>query len=797
MRIEPRDPKTRKRQRVRFAAVFLIGLVSVALIFFIFIYQQFTLQQKSLRIDEKLRLELASKFVSRSLQEVTTDIQLLAESIFTTEYILNPNAGTSSRVKQEFLNLARNTGRYDQIRIIDTSGNERIRIDYNSGSPVVVEKNRLQNKSRRYYFKNAMSLNKGQIYISSMDLNVERGQIEKPLKPVIRFVVPLYKPGETQIKSLLVLNFLAQVMMQDFGHMISDSWGMVMILNEQGSWLYRQDKQDEWDFLKGSRETFTGHYPAAWRSISSSESGVFANRQGFFMFTSLPRFLPNGASESKLNSGPENWRVVSYIAPEHLEFTVWEPVRNHYQSLVLILLLMVMFSYLISHLRTVNIEYFQALANKESQYRNLFENMADGYALHEAIFDENGKPYDLRYLEVNTAFENILGLKKEDVVGKTILELLPDVEPYWVETYCNVAVSGKPARLEQYGGSFGRYFEIAATSPGYGLVAVIFADVTDRRRNEEKLRQAAVVFDSTTEAIMITDAEAKIISVNKAFTEVTGFKLEDVLGKKTTFQKSGKHDDSFYQAIWRSLKKHGQWQGEIWNRRKDGVLYPVWENISVVKDEQGKTTRYISIFSDISTIKKTEQKLNHLAHHDSLTGLANRLAFNANLEQALQRAQRHQNKVALLFMDLDRFKEINDTMGHAAGDRVLQVVAKRLKKSVRAQDVVCRLGGDEFTIILEELSKISDTEKLAKKIIHLVSQPIPLDQKEVAISASVGISIYPDDADNAQDLAKAGDTAMYSAKSRGRQTFAFFSAELDSVDTNVDADIDTSIDTTA
>lgn len=778
MTIRAQDLNKEKEFTVRFLITFAIGITAVILVSFIYIYQEFTLHQKGLQKDESLRLELASKFVTRTLQEVVTDLRWLSGSVAMARYLSDPDSKNTSDVEKEFLNLVRNTGRYDQIRIISVSGHEKIRVNYNKGSQHIVAKQNLQDKSSRYYFNKIMALDRGQIYISPLDLNIESGKVELPHKPVIRFGILLFKPGDSRPVGMLIFNYLVEIMFSDFEHMVSNGWGTSMILNQQGSWLYTQDNEKEPGFIDGNQETFGINYPAAWHSIASSKSGAFRNSRGLFIYTSLPEFSRQGVDS--LESGKTaGWKIVSHISPEKLQFSLWEPVSNQMQTSLLVLLVTAALSFFFARLRFSNIQYTRALISKDSQHRNLFENMADGYALQEAIFDDKGKPVDFRYLEVNSAFEIILGMKREDVIGKTIRELLPDVEPYWIEVYGSVALSGSPARLEQYGGSFGRYFEIAASSPGYGLVAVIFADVTERKRNEEQLRQAAVVFNNTNEAVMVTDADAKVISINRAFTKVTGFELEDVVGKTPSFQKSGKHDDSFYQNLWRSLKETGQWQGEIWNRRKDGVLYPVWENVSVVKDEQGKTTNYISVFSDISTIKRTQNKLNHLAHHDSLTGLANRLAFTANLEQALERAQRHQNKVALLFMDLDRFKDINDNLGHAAGDRVLQVVAKRLKKSVRAQDVVCRLGGDEFTIILEELSRISDTEKLAKKIIDLVSSPITLENKEVAISTSIGISIYPDDADNAQDLAKAGDTAMYSAKSRGRHTFAYFSAELD------------------
>jgi len=779
---KPQGRKLKITSLNRFYVTFLISTVIVTVLAFSFEYQRFVLQRVKLQSAESLRLALASKVVARSLEEIATDIHWLAQSTAMTDYLNSQDPKNVKRVEQEFLNLIKNSNMYDQIRILGQKGRELVRINFNNGSPKVVSVDKLQDKSDRYYFKSAITLGRERIYISPLDLNVDNGVIEQPPKPMIRFAMPLYIENQNAPVGVLVLNHLAGSMLKNFEQMMTGSWGTPMILNQQGYWLYTTEHQKEWGFMKNNPETFGVHYPAAWHAFTSRQSGIFRNSKGLFIFDSLRPYSNIGDSKEVKISTSETWKVASHIPPEALKFSFWKTLTNNQLSAMTLLLLTTLSSYFISRMRTAHIENLRALEKKDMQHRNLFENMADGYALQEALFDENGKPYDFRYIEINSAFERILNVKRADVIGKTVLELFPDVEPYWMETFSNVAVTGKPGRLEQYGGSFDRYFEIAATCPAHGFVAIIFSDVTERKRTEEQLRQAAVVFNNTTEAVMVTDANAKVISVNKAFTKVTGFELDDVRGQDPNFQKSGKHDDAFYQDLWRSLKENGQWQGEIWNRRKDGVLYPVWENISVVKDTQGNITHYISVFSDISSIKQTELKLSHLAHHDSLTGLANRLAYSANLEQALERAQRHKQKVALLFLDLDRFKIINDTLGHAAGDRVLQVTAERLRKSVRAQDVVSRLGGDEFTIILEELSNIKDVENLATKIIGLVSEPIRLEEQELTVSASIGISIYPDDADNAQDLSKAGDAAMYSAKSRGRQTFAFFAAELDYAD---------------
>ena len=311
-------------------------------------------------------------------------------------------------------------------------------------------------------------------------------------------------------------------------------------------------------------------------------------------------------------------------------------------------------------------------------------------------------------------------------------------------------------------------------------VLLVLQNITERKDSEERLRQAATVFENTNDAIVITGPDNKIISVNKAFTDITGYQHEEVIGKNPRVLKSGLHDQEYYKQLWDSLQQHGRWRGEIWNRRKNGEIFPAWENISKVTDPHGEALNYVSVFSDITAIKESEQRLTHLAHHDALTELPNRLLFTANLNHALERAKRYKQKVALLFLDLDRFKLINDTLGHAVGDRLLQAIATRLKKRVRAEDTVARLGGDEFTIILSEISNAEDAGTLAEKIIADVSVPVHIDDQEVVISTSIGISLYPQDADNSEDLARAADAAMYRAKDHGRNTYQYYSNELTS-----------------
>ncbi len=303
-------------------------------------------------------------------------------------------------------------------------------------------------------------------------------------------------------------------------------------------------------------------------------------------------------------------------------------------------------------------------------------------------------------------------------------------------------------------------------------------DITARMDADKSLRQAARVFENTAEGVVITDPEEHILAVNRAFAEITGYTEEEVLGATPRILNSGRHDADFYRAMWAELNRSGQWRGELWNRHKNGQIFPELMTISAVVDGSGELTHYVGVFRDISHLKQSEEKLEFLAHHDPLTGLPNRSLFRARLEQCLQRAARHQRLVGLLFLDLDRFKIVNDTLGHSIGDALLQQVSDTLSKQVRAADTIARLGGDEFVIILEDIPAARFAASFAERLMTAFSQPFTVEGHELFITASMGISLYPRDGEEIDVLVRHADIAMYQAKNGGRNGFSFFESAM-------------------
>jgi diguanylate cyclase (GGDEF)-like protein/PAS domain S-box-containing protein len=314
--------------------------------------------------------------------------------------------------------------------------------------------------------------------------------------------------------------------------------------------------------------------------------------------------------------------------------------------------------------------------------------------------------------------------------------------------------------------------------PVLGIYANRMAMEVERQSAQEELKLAASVFNENVEAIMIADRDTRILRVNPAFSRITGYSGDEAIGQTTRMLKSDRQDGEFYAEFWRGLLEDGVWQGEIWNRCKDGSVVPMWQTISVVRNAAGEIERFISIFSDISEKKMSEERIYHLAHYDVLTGLPNRTSFHTEFENALIHAQRHGSQVALLFLDLDHFKLINDASGHPAGDDLLKQVARRLEDTVRREDTVARLGGDEFTVLLHDIGCSDDAGRVAQKIMQQLAAPFRLENAELVVTASIGVSVFPRDGDDVSTLLKNADTAMYRAKEQGRNNCQFFTVEM-------------------
>jgi diguanylate cyclase (GGDEF)-like protein/PAS domain S-box-containing protein len=306
----------------------------------------------------------------------------------------------------------------------------------------------------------------------------------------------------------------------------------------------------------------------------------------------------------------------------------------------------------------------------------------------------------------------------------------------------------------------------------------VYADITARKEAEEKLRLSATVIEHIADGVVVLDAEGTIVAVNPAFTQITGYTEAEAMGRDRTLTRSGRHEQSFYEEMWQEQMDKGFWRGELWSVRKNGEMYLEFLTVSAVRDTRGRATHYVGVFSDITKAKESQEKLDHLAHHDPLTALPNRLLFHDRLQHALLRAARDGEQLALLFIDLDRFKNVNDTLGHHIGDELLKQVAKALQDRLREGDTLARLGGDEFIVLLENIENQYGASQVAEKLVQMFEEPFMVAGHELFVTCSVGISLFPDDAADLNMLIRNADVAMYQAKARGRNGFSFYAPSM-------------------
>lgn len=419
-----------------------------------------------------------------------------------------------------------------------------------------------------------------------------------------------------------------------------------------------------------------------------------------------------------------------------------------------------------------------ALEASQARYFDLYHLAPVGYL----TLDEQGL-----ILEANLTAAELLGLPRKSLIKQLFSRFIPPAEQELYQAYLKqLPTTGKPQTIELHlikrnAAPFWARLETKRSQAADGRMVfqVIISNIDDSRQSMERLRQASAMFATAREGVMVTDPMEQILIVNRAFCELTGYSEEEVLGKTPRILQSGRQDKAFYEAMRAQLDATRYWQGEIWNRRKNGEVYPQLLTISAVLDDQARVTHYVGVFSDLSQIKDATERLEFLAHHDVLTGLPNRLLLFSRLQHGLDIAKRDRKSLALLMLDLDRFKDINDSFGHLAGDELLQQVAERLTSRLRGIDTVTRLGGDEFAALLEDLSHPQDAALVATEIIEALTEPCRLSNSaEVRVGVSIGISLYPEHGKTAEELLKQADAALYRAKAEGRGNFSYFSDDL-------------------
>ncbi|QBZ83972.1 putative signaling protein [Hydrogenovibrio crunogenus] len=424
------------------------------------------------------------------------------------------------------------------------------------------------------------------------------------------------------------------------------------------------------------------------------------------------------------------------------------------------------------------------LVKNEERLRTIFEILPIGVTLT----DKEGQ-----IVECNSASEVLLGISREEHLARkydakewTIYRadgtVMPPEEFASVRSLKDqVTVKNQIMKVCHTDGCV--WLSVSATPlnhPVYGLV-VSYIDISDKREAEERLNLAASVFTHAREGIMITDKHARIIDVNKGFTQITGYERDEVLGLNPNILNSGCQSKEFYNLMWKTLFEEDHWSGEIWNRNKHGVVYPQMITITAIKNSDGMTQNYLALFTDITSLKEQQKQLEHIAHYDVLTQLPNRSLLADRLQQAIFTSQRHNSLLAVLFIDLDGFKKVNDQHGHDAGDELLIELSKRMKIVLREEDTLARIGGDEFVVVLVNLDAPKDCEMILRRLLASTSEPVEIEGESVSVSASIGVTFYPTDNVDTDQLMRHADQAMYQAKQSGKNRYHYFDVQMDSM----------------
>ena len=412
----------------------------------------------------------------------------------------------------------------------------------------------------------------------------------------------------------------------------------------------------------------------------------------------------------------------------------------------------------------------RGLAESQAKYRAVVESSQDGIV----VVSEG------RIVFANERMATIVGYSRAELEASGLFAVIAPEDQEWVREHHRRRLAGEKVpnsyriRLLHKDGTTRKTVDVLAVphreANGVAHIVVSFKDVTEKLAAEQELQIAAAVFERAAEGILVTDQQNRIIQVNPAFEAITGYSEAEVIGKDPSMFKSGRHDPAFYEEMWRHLKVVGRWEGEIWNRRKNGEIYVEWLAITTVPGSLG-AGRHVATFSDITKRKQAEEIILHKANYDALTDLPNRHLFEDRLASALAIARRHHSSFALAYIDLDFFKNVNDSFGHAAGDAVLAEAAKRMARCVRAVDTVARLGGDEFALIVTDLDVVDEVEEVVRRLLDALQQPYILPEGVAHISGSVGIAVYPQNGSDDLMLRKSADEALYEAKAAGRNTY--------------------------
>ncbi len=748
-----------------------LGIIGIA----VYTYQAEKRQElRTALLNEFTILKMGKSFIQQTLDRVEKDVQYLSQYHDFEEYIATGSAENLKHISHDFKLVMQNLRVYNQLRWIDETGMERLRINFNNGVPVLVPKQKLQNKKDRYYFSEAMQLREGETYFSKFDLNVENQKVEIPYKPMIRVATPIVNK-EDDYKGIFIINYFGEELLQKFTEGTAVSRGDVMLLNDKGYWLKGVKKSDEWGFMFNRNDLSLSHrYPSVWKRIANNEEGQFIDEKGLWTFTTVRPSI-NMLGVSNPNIQEMKWKAVIFVPSERLY------VKSN--ALFVTLSLYTLLGLVGAGTGSFILAY---LYRKKELALNDFRKLqkkTEGILLSvpDIIMQVDN---DKRYVWANKQGLIFFGT---DVIGKeasfyfegeqdtyeTVHSLLEgNIDSVYVESWQR-RQDGEKRLLAWWCQTLrdedGKITGVLSTA----------RDITDEKtiqqslkESERKYKNLAKAMEQIDDIFYITDKFGNISYVNEAYCRHTGYTKEEIIGQNARMSKSGMHDQAFYKELWATILGGETYRNTLINRKKNDDLYYEKKTITPLKDDNQQIVGFISTGKDVTQETMLHQEVERIATIDNLTGIYNRHKFEELFTLESERSRRFGHPLSMILIDIDHFKLVNDMYGHDIGDRVLKHLAQIVQENIRKIDIFARWGGEEF-LVLSPNTDFESIQSLAEKLrVAVANATFPEIQH---ITISLGLSVFEKE-DTFSELFKRADKGLYEAKENGRNRIGIVKA---------------------
>ena len=742
----PEDWIEWRKQLTIFAAPSLGALV---LIFLIFYRIQVASIQENASSTDLFYTQLAASQLINSLSSISDNLEFLTLEI-------EPD---SLENQKTIINYINNHPVFLHIDILDKNG--QVLKSYNRSDAGQQE---AISQHNRQVVKPDLLPAPGQVSISNMTLLPVSSNNLEFTRPAIRLTRAI-----TTGDSLTYLSLVSdgQRIINQFRLTASMLGNRLFLLDENSYWLVHPDTSYEFGQEKNTGRHLKRLQPELWQQIASSVRGQTGDDKGLYTYASVSptRSVADATSQFE-------WVVLTHRPEQMYDLAYQKAARDLTVAAILISLIILPVCYLLARSRIIRMRTRSELIDSERTNRSIVRNSANTIV----ILDPAGQ-----IMDCNPAGLRLFEYKDTDLKGWLFDRTLitpgqQDQFNYLLNQTVRLPAGSHSVptdfkMLNSKGNIIPVTITMAVDQINYRqFITMFITDNRDKERTKELQLLTEVVFRASTEGIIVTNAENNIEAVNPAFTAITGYKAADVIGKNPRLLRSGKHDQLFYKSLWDQLNINGYWKGEVWNRRKNGDIYPEEISMAIMRDDHGHIIHHVAIFHDISVRKSREAKISYQAHYDQLTGLPNRFVFIDNLSREIGRTKRYKNSFALLFIDLNNFKQINDNLGHNTGDLVLQEAAKRLKESIRESDLVARLAGDEFTVIVQSTNNQEDLDRIIAKVRAGLDGLFQCGSHKIEIRSSIGGVLYQHEIHTSDSLLHAADEAMYKDKMSQQST---------------------------